>query len=88
MQHLNLEERTVPHLKDPIHICMEPKDQDFCMTFNMCYVSSKYPYSISMMIILHGDTIEQLTFILSEFRAALAVANAGRGSRQPHMEQL
>ena len=42
----------------------------------------------SMMIILHGDTIEQLAFILSEFRAALAVTNPGRGSRQPHTEQL
>ena len=41
-----------------------------------------------MMILLHGDTIEQLTFILSEFRAALAVTNPGRGSRQPHTEQL
>ena len=42
-----------------------------------------------MMIILFGDTIEQLTFILSEFRAALAVTNLpGRGSRQPHTEQL
>ena len=41
-----------------------------------------------MMIILHGDTIEQLTFILSESRAALAVTNLGCGSRQPHTEQL
>ena len=38
-----------------------------------------------MMIILHGDTIEKLTFILSEFKAALAVTNPGRGSRQLHM---
>ena len=43
---------------------------------------------IVMMIILHGGTIEQLTFILSEFRAALAVTNLGRNSRQPHTEQL
>ena len=41
-----------------------------------------------MMIILHGDTIEQLTFILSESRAALAVTNLSRGSRQTHTEQL
>ena len=41
-----------------------------------------------MMIILHSDTIEQLTFILSEFMAALAVTNPGRGLRQPHTEQL
>ena len=47
------------------------------------------PYNLGcMMIILHGDTIEQLTFILSESRAALAVTNPGRGSRQPHTEQL
>ena len=45
-------------------------------------------FVLAMMIILHGDTIEQLTFILSEFRAALAVTNPGRGSRQPHTEQL
>ena len=43
---------------------------------------------IHMMIILRGGTIEQLTFILSEVRAALAVTNPGRGSRQPHTEQL
>ena len=43
---------------------------------------------VLMMITFHGDTIEQLTFILSEFRAALAVTNLGRGSRQPHTEQL
>ena len=30
-----------------------------------------------MMIILCGDTIEELTFIPSEFRAALAVKNPG-----------
>ena len=43
---------------------------------------------LGMMIILCGGTIEQLTFILSEFRAALAVTNPGRNSRQPHTEQL
>ena len=37
---------------------------------------------ITMMIILRGGFLEQLTFILSEFRAALAVINLGRGSRQ------
>ena len=42
----------------------------------------------TMMIILRGGTIEQLTFILSEVRAASAVTNPGRGSRQPHTEQL
>ena len=43
---------------------------------------------LGMMIILCGGTIEQLTFILSEVRAALAVTNPGSGSRQPHTEQL
>ena len=52
------------------------------------YIPRKWTYGVSMMIILHGDTIEQLTFILSEFRAALAVTNPGCGSRQPHTEQL
>ena len=45
-------------------------------------------YNVCMMIILRGGTIEQLTFILSEFRAVLAVTNPGRGSRQPHMKQI
>ena len=50
---------------------------------------SKYPwYYLGMMIILRGGTIEQLTFVLSEVRAALAVTNPGLGSRQPHTEQL
>ena len=44
--------------------------------------------TVAMMIILRGGTIEQLTFILSEVRAALAVTNPGRGSRQPDTEQL
>ena len=44
--------------------------------------------NIVMMILLRGGTIEQLTFILSEVRAALAVTIPGRGSRQPHTEQL
>ena len=29
---------TVPHLKDLIHICLEPEAQDCGMTFNMCFV--------------------------------------------------
>ena len=44
--------------------------------------------STGMMIILRGGTIEQLTFVLSEVRAALAVTNPGCGLRQPHTEQL
>ena len=59
--------------------------QAYCSVQAYC---EKCSFGHSLMIILHGDTIEQLTFILSEFRAALAVTNPGRGSRQPHTEQL
>ena len=52
------------------------------------YINVFYRILTSMMIILHGDTIEELTFILSESRAALAETNPGRVSRQPHTEQL
>ena len=55
---------------------------------NIAKYVSKFLIGGAMMIILHGDTIEQLTYFLSEFRAALAVTNLGRGSRQPHTEQL
>ena len=47
MQPLNLQERTVPHSKDLIHICLETKSKGHGMTFNMIYVCSKYPYFIS-----------------------------------------
>ena len=48
----------------------------------------KIRITATMMIILRGGTIEQLTFILSEVRAALAVTNLGCGLRQPHTEQI
>ena len=47
LQPLNLQECTVPHLKDLIHICLEPELQGCGMTFNRFYVGSKYPYFIS-----------------------------------------
>ena len=40
-------ERTVPHLKDLIHICLDPEVHSCGMTFNMFYVGSMYPYFIS-----------------------------------------
>ena len=40
-------ESRVPHLKDLIHICLEPEVQDLDMTFHVCYVGSKYPYFAS-----------------------------------------
>ena len=43
----NLQEHTVPHLKDLIHICLENESQGHGMTFNMIYDRSKYPHFIS-----------------------------------------
>ena len=40
MQPLDLQERTVPHLKDLINICMENESQGHGMTFNMVYDQS------------------------------------------------
>ena len=34
----------VPHLKDPLHICLEPENQGHGMTLNVCNLGSKYPY--------------------------------------------
>ena len=47
LQPLDLQGCTVPHLKDLIHICLEPEAQGCGMTFNRFYVGSKYPYFIS-----------------------------------------
>ena len=47
LQPLNLQECTVTHLKDLIHICLGPEAQGLVMTFNRFYVRSKYPYFIS-----------------------------------------
>ena len=44
---LDLEECTVPYSKDLIHICSEPEAQGCGMTFNVCYLGSKYPYFVS-----------------------------------------
>ena len=46
LQSFNLQGSIVPHLKDLIHICLEPEAHDCGMTFYMCYVGSKYPYLI------------------------------------------
>ena len=42
-QPLNLQECTVPHLKDLIHICLQTEAKVHSMTFNVSYVGSKYP---------------------------------------------
>ena len=47
LQPLDLQERTVPHLKDLIHICLENESQGHGMTSNMIYDRSKYPHFIS-----------------------------------------
>ena len=47
LQSLTLQELKVPHLKDLTLIYLEPEAQGFGMTFNVCYVGSKYPYFIT-----------------------------------------
>ena len=47
LQPLDLQERTVPHLKYLINICLETESQGHGMTFKVIYVHSKYPYFIS-----------------------------------------
>ena len=47
LQPLDLQECTVPHLKDMIHISLEPETQGCGVTFNMGYVGSNYAYFIS-----------------------------------------
>ena len=47
LQPLDLQECTVPHLKDLINICLENESQGHYMTFNMIYDHSKYPHFIS-----------------------------------------
>ena len=47
LQPLDLQERTVPHLKDLIHTCLEIKAQGLCMTLNVNHVGLNYPYFIS-----------------------------------------
>ena len=39
LQPFNLQGRTVPHLKDLIHICLETERQGHGITFNMIYLS-------------------------------------------------
>ena len=40
---------SIPHLKDLIHICMEPEDQDPIMTFKVLYFNLKGPHFASEM---------------------------------------
>ena len=37
----------VPHLKDLIHICLEPEAQGKIMTFIVIFIRSKYPQIIA-----------------------------------------
>ena len=45
---LSYKKNKVPHLKDLIHICLEPEAQGWGMTFNRFYVGSNLPYFISL----------------------------------------
>ena len=63
LQPLDLQGCTVPHLKDLIHICLEPEAQGCGMTFNRFYVGSKYPYFISyrgkwLYLFCHGCSVQ------------------------------
>ena len=40
---LDQNELLVPHLKDPIHICLEPEAQERGMTFRTLYAHLIYP---------------------------------------------
>ena len=44
---LDQNECLVPHLKDLIHICLEPEAQRRGMTFKAIFLGSKYPGIIS-----------------------------------------
>ena len=43
LQPPKLQERTVPNLKDQIHICLEPEVQGYVITLNGTFSGSKYP---------------------------------------------
>ena len=47
LQPFALQECIVPHSKDLIHIYFEQEAQGCGMTFNVCYIGSKYPNFIS-----------------------------------------
>ena len=47
LQSFNLQGFIVSHLKDLIHICLEPEDQDSSMTLRITYTLSKNPYFTS-----------------------------------------
>ena len=40
---LDQNELLVPHLKDPIHICLDIEAQERGMTFRTCYAQLIYP---------------------------------------------
>ena len=52
-----------PHLKDPIHICLEPKAQGRGMTFKLNFIESNYPQipsyrpRICMYIIVENNSV-------------------------------
>ena len=47
LQPFDLKEYTVPHLKDLIHIYLEPEDQGSSMTFYVLFSRLKYPQIIA-----------------------------------------
>ena len=58
LQPLDLQRCNLPPLKDLNHISLETKAQDYGMTFNVCYVGSKYPHFISNRSWLHCKRCE------------------------------
>ena len=49
MQPVDLQEIIAPHLKDPIHICLEPEAQGLGIIIRVILMRSKYPYLLFKM---------------------------------------
>ena len=47
LQPFNLQECIVPHMKDPIHICLEPEAQEHIRTFIYFILHQSAPYLTS-----------------------------------------
>ena len=62
---LDQNEYLVAHLKDPIHICLEPEAQGHGMTFKVCNHSTNEPHLCSAYVVsvaFHMHTIIAFNF--------------------------
>ena len=69
LQPLDQNQCLVPHLKDLFHICLETKVQGFWMTFNICNLSSKYPYFNRAYVVSSGFGCTHLYVIDSSIQS-------------------